>query len=290
MSSYVATALPSMGPQTGAIVIPARYASSRLPAKPLCDLDGKTMLQRVLEVGLAALVDLPDTMVVLAVDHPEVEAHAQHLRWLQPDAPIAVVMTEADCPSGTDRCYQALRRLDWRGGPMVNLQGDAPLTDPRLMVQMLQYLRDHPEAGVVTPVVRLPWDVLDRLRENKKVNPFSGTTAIVGRDGRALWFSKQIIPAIRDEDRSQPWSPVWRHIGAYGYHFACLERYVTYPPSTYEKLEGLEQLRLLENGESVFVVEASEVSAAGLSGVDTERDRQAVVAYLRDRASRGEGV
>ncbi|PHR81132.1 MAG: 3-deoxy-manno-octulosonate cytidylyltransferase, partial [Henriciella sp.] len=130
------------------------------------------------------------------------------------------------------------------------------------------------EADVVTPVVQLDWAALDTVREQKTREPFSGTSCIRRADGMAIWFSKQVIPAIRKEERlreKETLSPVWRHIGLYGFRMAALERFAALPVGHYEALEGLEQLRFLENGMSIFTV-AVEPGANAMWGIDTPED------------------
>jgi 3-deoxy-manno-octulosonate cytidylyltransferase (CMP-KDO synthetase) len=122
---------------------------------------------------------------------------------------------------------------------------------------------------------------LDTLRESKKTTPFSGTTAILDSNNRALWFSKNVIPAIRKEDRTQPHSPVYRHIGLYGYARAALQKYVTLPPSHYEQLEGLEQLRAIENGMTIQAVVVDYKGRPAMTGIDSPEDLQRAEALLK---------
>ena len=140
----------------------------------------------------------------------------------------------------------------------------------------------------VTPVVNLSWDELDNLREHKKVTPFSGTTAVFGTDGNAFYFSKNIIPAIRKEDKiraAQPSSPVYRQVGLYGYRMDIFEKIKNLPEGVYEKLEGLEQLRWIENGIKVKCVKVdyrSFTKMASLSGVDSPEDIARVEAVIKE--------
>ena len=129
-------------------------------------------------------------------------------------------------------------------------------------------------ADAATPYVRLTWQALDDFRAHKKTTPFSGTTLAHDAAGRALWFSKNLIPAIRKEDalRQQgDMSPVCRHIGLYAYRLPALRKYVSLPEGHYEKLEGLEQLRFLENGMSVQCVEV-ESDTIAIPGIDAPED------------------
>jgi 3-deoxy-manno-octulosonate cytidylyltransferase (CMP-KDO synthetase) len=168
---------------------------------------------------------------------------------------------------------------------VINLQGDAPFIPPAVVAELIETLR-RGTADVATPVFRLDWDRLDRLRAHKLSAPFSGTTCVRGPDGRALWFSKTILPAMRDEAtlRTEPSSPVWQHLGLYGYRIAALEWFASAPPSRYERLEGLEQLRFLENGWTVTTIETDAPEHA-LSGIDTPADlalAEAAIARLGD--------
>jgi 3-deoxy-manno-octulosonate cytidylyltransferase (CMP-KDO synthetase) len=134
-------------------------------------------------------------------------------------------------------------------------------------------LRDG-SADVATPVVRLSWAALDALRLHKQAAPFSGTTCVRDGAGRALWFSKAILPAMRGEDglrAASPMSPVLRHVGLYGYRLPALERFEAAAPTELEQLEGLEQLRLLDRH---LTIDAVEVAPArfDISGIDTEAD------------------
>ena len=201
------------------VIIPARYGSTRLPGKPLTLIAGQTMLSRVCGIARAATRGNGDIDVAVATDDARIGAHCEEI-----GAPW--VMTPASCPSGTDRALAALRQLPGTYDVVINLQGDAPLTPPDFVTAMLQAFECDPSIEVVTPAVRLSWPELDRLRAQKRETPFSGTCVIVDPNGNARWFSKQIIPAVRDEEalRQQGGlSPVLRHIGLYGYTRKMLE-------------------------------------------------------------------
>ncbi len=155
---------------------------------------------------------------------------------------------------------------------VVSLQGDAPFTPIEAPYKMIQAFISDPTIEVVTPIARLRWDELDALRESKKTTPFSGTTCVTDVKGKALWFSKNILPAIRKEDRKEEFSPVQQHIGLYGYRFDVLKKFVSLPEGHYEKLEGLEQLRLLENGISIQTVTLEVDAGLAQSGIDSPED------------------
>ena len=250
------------------IVIPARYQSSRLPGKPLAMIKGQTMLQRVVRIAQAAAQGLSNVSILVATDDERIKKHCDELV-------IASVMTPPEAPSGTDRVADAIRQLNNKPDFILNLQGDAPLTPPDFLRAMIDNFAAAP-CDVITPVTQLTWEQLDKLRQQKAVTPLSGTTAVFDeKTGNAFWFSKQIIPALRNEQtlRAQPGkSPVYRHIGIYGYALPMLDQYVQLPESRFEKLEGLEQLRLLENGFTIRCVPVDYKNRASMSGVDSPDD------------------
>ncbi len=248
------------------IVIPARYGSKRLPGKPLIEIAGVTLLSRVVEVARRAAALAGDVEVVVATDDPRIEIRVRTLG-------CAVAMTGAEISSGSGRaCAAALLRSP-RPEIVVNLQGDAPFIPPETVAALIAVMRSS-RCDAATPVVTLGWPELDALRDHKRIAPFSGTTCIRAEDGRALWFSKAIIPAIRDETERRmrdPLSPVLRHLGLYAYRLDALERFEAATPGCYEQLEGLEQLRFLELGMAMTTVEVAPPRHA-MSGIDTIED------------------
>lgn len=264
------------------VIIPARWGSSRFPGKPLAELAGKTMLARVYEAACIACESLNGAQVVVSTEDERVVAHAQALGAL-------TCITSADCSTGTDRAHATITALgtsqhspsiEW----VVNLQGDAPLTPPSLIKNLIEKLRAEPEIDVLTPATQLSWPALDQLRRNKIDSPFSGTTVTFNQDKRALWFSKCILPAIRKESELRSrlaLSPVWRHIGLYGFKAKALEQYVTLPKTEYEALEGLEQLRLLENNIPVHVLPTHLGDLSALTGVDTPEDAERITQWIQ---------
>ncbi|MGL5742440.1 MAG: 3-deoxy-manno-octulosonate cytidylyltransferase family protein [Legionella sp.] len=250
------------------IVIPARYASTRLPGKPLAMISGQTMLKRVVQLSLAAAEGLENVSVVVATDDSRIIQHCNEIG-------VASVMTSVDAPSGTDRVAEAIRQMPNKPDFILNMQGDAPLTPPDFLRSMIDAFAASP-CDAVTPVTQLTWKQLDNLRLNKQTTPFSGTTAVFDEQtGEAFWFSKNIIPAMRKEEelrQKSDKSQVFRHIGLYGYSLAMLEKYITLPESKFEKLEGLEQLRILENGYTMRCVPVDYKGRASMSGVDSPQD------------------
>ena len=251
-----------------AIIIPARYASVRLPGKPLAMIAGQTMLQRVVNLANAAANGLKNVSVVVATDDERIASHCKELG-------ADFVMTSPDCPTGTDRAADVVRQMKDKPDFVLNMQGDAPLTPPDFLRAMIDSFVATP-CDAVTPVTQLSWEQLDKLRENKKTTPFSGCTAIFDqKTGKAFWFSKNIIPAMRKEDKLRevgPLSPVFRHIGLYGYSAKMLEIYCKLPAGHFENLEGLEQLRVLENGYEMRCVPVDYKGRASMSGVDSPED------------------
>lgn len=248
------------------IVIPARFGSTRFPGKPLVPIGGRTMLSRVVAIAAEAVAARPGAEIVVATDHEAIAAHCREI-----DAPF--VMTDPDLPSGSDRALAAARALGGYYGLIVNLQGDAPFTPAAHVLALIDAAAES-EADVYTPVVRMTWTELDEFRDRKRQTPFSGTTCAVGPDGRAHWFSKTVIPAIRKEAAlraAQPLSPVWRHIGLYAYRPEALSRFVAAPIGLYEELEGLEQLRFLENGMTIRAV-AVAAPPISMAGIDSPED------------------
>jgi 3-deoxy-manno-octulosonate cytidylyltransferase (CMP-KDO synthetase) len=227
------------------IVIPARYASTRFPGKPLHFINGVSMLERT--VGAARKAgQATGARVLVATDDDRIAAHAR-------DIGAEPVMTDPDLPSGTDRCRAAMEIAAPDADFIVNLQGDAPFTPPEHVSALID---NATRADVVTPVIPLSWAALDALREHKKSTPFSGTTCIRGE------AKMRATTGL---------SPVLQHVGLYGYSRAALIRIAALPTSRYEELEGLEQLRFLENGLSVYAVP---VAAQDLpsAGIDTPQD------------------
>lgn len=241
-------------------IIPARYASVRLPAKPLVDLCGKSMIQRVWEgASESSLLE----RVVVATDDERI---ADACRVFGAE----VVLTSPDLLSGTDRIAAAHRALEQQYDIVVNIQGDEPLLRGSLVDSLVQALYDS-EADVATPVTAI--SLLEDL-----VNPAVVKVAMHPA-GRALYFSRSPIPFFRDAAQHDWLSryPYKKHIGLYAYRIAALERFVALPPSLLERAESLEQLRLLEDGAVFHCVETD----IHLVAIDTPEDAERVRALLQ---------
>lgn len=267
------------------VIIPARWGSSRLPGKPLIELAGQSMLARVHQAALNACNGLAQVAVVVSTEDDRVLSHADQIG-------AHCLLTPADCKTGTDRAQATLALIKAQNPSteikwVINLQGDAPLTPPTLIRDLITTIRQNPEIQVLTPAAQLSWEALDQLRKNKQDSPFSGTTVTMTPDKKALWFSKCVIPGIRKEAQlrqTTALSPVWRHIGLYGFQANTLNTFVELPEAHYEALEGLEQLRLLENSIPVHVLAAEIGALSALSGVDTPEDAARISQWLKAQA------
>ncbi|GGX59027.1 3-deoxy-manno-octulosonate cytidylyltransferase [Litorimonas cladophorae] len=243
------------------IVIPARMASKRFPGKPLAEIAGISMLRRTANVA----ANVAGSEFVVATDHAEIAQHCD-------EHSLPVVMTAPDLPSGSDRALAASQAFRPEADIIINLQGDAPFSDPAHIAAVIDRLKDD-ALDIATPAIELSWAELDVLRATKVSTPFSGTT-VVEKDGRAFWFSKTIIPAMRKEAElrgATSVSPILRHVGLYGFKRAALERFNALPESHYETLEGLEQLRAIEAGMHVAIVRVSTPQISS-PGIDTPED------------------
>lgn len=259
------------------IVIPARYKSSRLPGKPLIKIAGKTMLQHVVDTALQAAKSITGVEVLVATDDNRILQHAADLK-------VNAVMTPESCETGTDRIIAAVAALKVKPNAVLNIQGDAPLTPLSVIQTLLSHLQNAEKSTVITPVMQLSWQDLDTLRAVKLHSPFSGTTAIINQQQDAIWFSKQIIPAIRSEEilrTKDKLSPVFQHLGLYGYSLDMLDIFAKLPVGHYEQLEALEQLRFLENGYKIQAIPVSLPNLHAWRGVDTEQDAKFVEEILK---------
>ena len=233
-----------------AILIPARYASTRYPGKPLVELtgatgDNKTLIQRSWEAARA--VSGAD-LVAVTTDDDRIRAAAEGFG-------ADVIMTSSDCRNGTERCAEALSQLPGSTEIVVNLQGDAPLTPAWFVEGLIEGLRDAPQAEIATPVLRCDGATLRGFLEDRKAGRVGGTTAVFGAARQAMYFSKEVIPYTNDTYADDAETPVFHHVGVYAYRPDALAAYPSWPVGPLETLEGLEQLRFMENGRQVLCVE-----------------------------------
>ncbi|MEM6637702.1 MAG: manno-octulosonate cytidylyltransferase [Pseudomonadota bacterium] len=235
-----------------AIVIPARFESSRYPGKPLVPLRGatgvsKTLIQRSWE---AAQTVSGIDQVFVATDDPRIR-----------DAVTAfggkTLMTSSACRNGTERCAEALAGLPAETEIVVNLQGDAPLTPAWFIEGLVDKLQDDPSFDVATPVLPCDGVTLNAFLDDRKAGRVGGTTAVFGAGGRALYFSKEVIPYTGSQYEPAEYTPVFHHVGVYAYRPAALKAYLGIDETALERLEGLEQLRFLYAGVPVACVEVS---------------------------------
>ncbi|MDD7972563.1 3-deoxy-manno-octulosonate cytidylyltransferase [Roseinatronobacter alkalisoli] len=231
------------------LFIPARYASTRYPGKPLVSLrlrDGshKSLIQLSWEA--ARQVRGVDAVFVATDD----ERIADASREFGAD----VVMTSESCENGTVRCADALARLNLTPELVVNLQGDAPLTPPWFVEALIDAMQADPSVGMATPVLRCDRQTYDNFIDDRRNGRVGGTTAVFDRHMNALYFSKEVLPFIDAGNLPDP-IPVFHHVGVYAYRPEALARYAAMPPCALEKLEGLEQLRFLYGGIPVRCVE-----------------------------------
>lgn len=246
------------------VVIPARYASSRLPAKPLLDIAGKPMVIWVVEQALQSGAE----QVIVATDHPEILKVVQSFGY-------QAAMTREDHPSGTDRIAEVAAHFSWSGDTIVvNVQGDEPLIDPLLIREVAANLRDHPEAAMAT--------ACHAIHDREQIFNPNVVKVVADKDGHALYFSRAPIPYARDAFQSESPSSemvAHRHVGIYAYKVSFLNAYSLLDACSLEKTEMLEQLRALWHGYKISVAETAHAPAAG---VDTPADLVRVRMILKD--------
>jgi 3-deoxy-manno-octulosonate cytidylyltransferase (CMP-KDO synthetase) len=250
------------------VLIPARYASTRLPGKPLADIHGLPMVVRVAERARASGA----RRVVVATDDARIEAAARA-------AGCEVLLTRADHATGTDRLAEAARLLDLAPDEIVvNVQGDEPLLDPALMRRMATLLADHPDAAIATAAHAIS-DPAEAFNPNV-------VKVVCDARGYALYFSRATIPWARDAFAQTTAAlptglPLYRHYGLYAYRVAFLARYPQLSVAPIEGFEALEQLRALWHGYRIVV----EITAGTPApGVDTEEDLARVRAVFATSA------
>ena len=237
-------------------VIPARFASTRFPGKPLALIAGRPLIQHVVEQCQKA-GSLQE--VVVATDDERIRETAQRF--------CRVEMTPPDCPSGTDRIAAVVQRCDCEAA--VNIQGDEPLIDPAVIDALAQSLLSNPDWSMAT--VACP------ITNARDLEARSVVKVVVDRDGGALYFSRLPIPCTRDGSPDLTSGLYLRHIGIYAYRGAFLKRLVQEPPCKLEQTEKLEQLRAMYVGGRIAVIVATDTGV----GVDTPEDVGYVEAALR---------
>jgi len=252
------------------VVIPARYGSTRLPAKALLDIAGRPMIQWVIDAALRSAAD----EVLVATDDARVAAASVHPAWPQREFSV---LTSALHQSGTDRIAEVARLRQWDTATIVvNVQGDEPQLPPVLIDQVAALLDSHPEAQMATlstAITSLP-EFLDP----------NVVKVVTDASGLALYFSRAPIPWGRDtvdrDSRQASFAAAQRHLGIYAYRVEALRRLTALPQSGLELIERLEQLRALQAGLRIAVAVAATVPGIG---VDTEHDLARVRAAMAAR-------
>ncbi|MDZ7924304.1 MAG: 3-deoxy-manno-octulosonate cytidylyltransferase [Marinagarivorans sp.] len=247
------------------VVVPARYASTRLPGKPLIDLAGKPMIEHVYRAAQKSGA----VQVVVATDDDRIADAVKAFGG-------EVCMTRSDHESGTDRLQEVAAFYAWPDDQIVvNVQGDEPLIPPEVIDQVANNLANNPSASAST----LAWPVLDA---EQMFDP-NAVKVVADSTGLALYFSRAPIPWHRDTfATAEPditTAGAMRHIGIYGYKVGLLHQFVTWPMATLESIEKLEQLRILANGQRIHVTAACVPVPAG---VDTPADAERVKALLEN--------
>jgi 3-deoxy-manno-octulosonate cytidylyltransferase (CMP-KDO synthetase) len=243
------------------VVIPARYASTRLPRKMLLRETGKTLLQHTYEAACAAQ---KPAGVIIATDHVEIAREVESFRG-------DFVMTNPECASGTDRVAEVARKIP-QAEILVNVQGDEPEMSPDNIDRVIELLEQNQTAGMATLATRMP-------SAEQLANP-ACVKVVFDDAGRALYFSRSPIPFVRDPDLSRPFNdpPLFhQHLGIYAYRRDVLLKVAAMQPSTLEQAEKLEQLRMLQAGGTILVT----VVEHAASGIDTPADYAAFVARRR---------
>lgn len=239
-------------------IIPARYASSRFPGKPLIDIKGKSMIQRVYEQAAKSSLK----KIIVATDDQRICDHVSNFGG-------EAIMTSADHPSGTDRCWEAVQQLKETFLYVINIQGDEPLIDPKQIDELASILKDG-TTELATQMIKI--DSHELLFNTGEVK------IVLNKNNEALYFSRSVIPFIKNVDEKE-WHlhhDYYRHVGMYAYRTDILEKITQLPVSSLEKAESLEQLRWLENGFKIKCVTTAFESHC----IDTPEDLQAILHLL----------
>ncbi|CAN7743245.1 3-deoxy-manno-octulosonate cytidylyltransferase [Mesorhizobium sp. LjNodule214] len=230
------------------IIIPARYGSTRFPGKPLVALNGKAAILHTIDV--ARRVGDTDGVYV-ATDDDRISAVVEAYG-------CTALLTSGSCRNGTERVAEAASILGLNEDDLVvNLQGDAPLTPPDFIVKIFGVLDERPEADAATPVIRCGAESYLRIAEDIRNGRIGATMSVFDSQGRALYFSKALLPNGSSVETLFD-LPVYHHVGLYGYRVRCLKGFPHLPVGPLERAERLEQLRFLENGHAVHVVEVDD--------------------------------
>ena len=230
------------------ILIPARYASTRYPGKPLVGLKGATDISKpLIQRSVEAARRVSGVSGVYVVTDDDRIADACRV------AQVGVLMTSPECRNGTERCAEALAQLH-DPDLVINFQGDALLTPPYFVEALIERMKGG-GADVATPAMRLRSSEVRALQQEEAAGRVGGTTVVTDNLGQALYFSKRLIPYAPERSLAGAMSPMRLHVGVYAYRPAALAAYAATPPTELEELEGLEQLRFLVAGIPIAVVD-----------------------------------
>lgn len=252
---------------TTAIVIPSRFNSQRFPGKPLINILGKSLIQRVWTIAQSAQ---NVEAVYIATDDQRIAQHARQFN-------ASVVMTD-DCHNGTERVLKALQQSSQSYDLIVNLQGDSVLLPTVALQQLIDTMQADEHIQIGTLAMQITHCEYENLQKRKQHNPFGGTMVTINPFTHdALYFSKNMIPCIRHTTINP--MPLYQHIGLYAFRYPALIQYVHLPPTPLEQVEGLEQLRALEHGMKIRVVLAN-ITAQQCASIDHPHDIQYVEQQL----------
>ncbi len=235
-------------------IIPARYASTRFPGKPLTDINGKTMIRRVYEQAKASGL----TEVIVATDDDRIFSHVQEFGG-------QAVMTAEHHQSGTDRCFEAYKKLNKPYEFVINIQGDEPFIKPE-QIDLVGDCFNRPGTQLAT--------LVKKINSTEELFNTNAPKVVLNNHNEALYFSRQAIPYCRNvpQDIWHKQHTYYKHIGIYGYRADILEQITQLPPSALELAESLEQLRWLENGFKITTA----LTEFETIGIDSPEDLQKV--------------
>ena len=238
------------------IIIPARFQSVRFPGKPLVKLNcGMGVKKSLIQLTWEAANKVRDIdEIFVATDDRRISDAVNEFGG-------KTVMTSKSCKNGTERCAMVLEDIKLESDVIINFQGDAPLTPPSFVGTLIEVMKQNRNIDIATPVLRLNYSEYKRFQTDRKIGLIGGTTVTFDKNGLAMYFSKEIIPFC-DEKKISKASvvPIFQHVGVYAYRPKVLKEYLTWPESELEIIEGLEQLRFLENGK---VIKCAEVENKG---------------------------
>jgi 3-deoxy-manno-octulosonate cytidylyltransferase (CMP-KDO synthetase) len=241
-------------------IIPARYASTRFPGKPLVDIHGKSMIRRVYEQAKKAS---SLSRVIIATDDERIEKEVMKFGG-------EVCMTSAEHPSGTDRCAEVVTAMKLDCRAVVNIQGDEPFIDPA-QIDLLSSCFNDPRTQLAT--------LIRKIHSPEVLFNPNSPKVITDKDGFAIYFSRQAIPYVRGAEPHEWLKKItfYQHIGIYGYQVDCLHEITKLAPSILEKAESLEQLRWIENGYKIKTA----VTEFETLAIDTPDDLQAILERVK---------